>query len=91
MKFSPPKSEHVITVLQGVAVGLDRVIDLLPAEWATKVRSARKAVFGGASALLSVLAALSVVPLPDGSSPWVALALAACTGIVTYWVPNEDG
>lgn len=89
MSFKLPGTGAVTAVVKGVGKVLDATLGVLPVAWQRKVREARKAVVGGAGTLLSVLAALSVIPLPENIAPWVALVSAVATGVVTYWVPNE--
>ena len=88
MKFRPPASGHVVAAIRAVAVFVDGLLDFLPATWAAKIRSARKAIAGGAGAAVTALTTLTVVPLPDNVAPWVTLAFAVATALATYVVPN---
>lgn len=78
----------IADVVKAVAGVVDSVLNVLPAAWAVKVRSARKAVVAVAGAVLSVLTAVQVVPLPTGWSTYVAYVFAAATAVVTYFTPN---
>lgn len=89
MKFTLPSTGSVTTVLKAIPEAIDALVGLLPPKWATKVRSARKAIVSGAGAVSTALVALSVIPLPPNITPYVVLAGAICTAIATYWVPNE--
>ena len=83
-------SGPITWVVKLAARGLDSLVDILPPSWAAKVRSARKAIVGAASASAGILAAALLFPLPGALTPWIAAATALVTGIATYWVPNAE-
>lgn len=79
----------VTSVLTAVAMFLDGILNLLPATWAAKIRSVRKAVAAGATSALSILTGLAVIPLPASVQVWVTVAIAIAGTLVTFGVPND--
>lgn len=90
MNHRAPEPGKVANAVAAVGALIAALTNILPASWGAWVRKSRKAIIAAAGATLSVVAALDMTALPNNYVPWVALASAAATAIVTYWVPNEQ-
>lgn len=76
--------------VKGIGAILAVLLDVLPVPVASKVRESRKAIVAVAGSVAAVLSVVVALPLSAAVLPYVTVGLLVATGIVTYWVPNEQ-